>query len=543
MLIYQVLITILLAALLLNTINNLRLLPRPSIVSPGEAGPLVSILVPARNEARSIARCVEALARQNYPRCEILVLDDQSEDQTAMIVARLARRYPHIRLLRGQPLPPKWHGKAYACAQLAQAARGEWLLFVDADTVLAPGCVATALGYARARHADLLTVMPTLVAKSFGEALLLPIIPLTFVAFLPLGLVTNHPSPVFAGALGPFLLFRRETYQRIGGHASVRTDIVEDMQLSRVVKHHGGRVVWMDGTALMRVRLYHGFAEAWHGIAKSSFAAINYSLPGLLLGVPICVALFWGPYGFLAAGLFQHTHAGLMLWLPLAQVLCLWTSHLLVTRRFRLPPIAMMLQVGTTLAIVLTTVYSAVLTKFGKGVVWKGRAYHFDTLRRGRVRQDGWARGLVIVRGLIAVSLVALAWSGGQLRAAEALLLLGWTVALLEHQARRGAESQWAAWADVASGIACLVFLQLSGLLPVQVALPILLLIGVGLRWFSWPATALLASLLPGSILLIIAETYAPSTILLGWSVLIVLLASRSIARQVLPWLQRFLSS
>ena len=91
--------------------------------------------------------------------------------------------------------------------------------------------------------------------------------------------MTNHPSPIFAGALGHFLLFRRARYHRIGGHFAVRTDIVEDIQLSRLVKRHGGRLVWIDGTALLRVRMYHSFAEAWRGITKSAFAAINYSLP------------------------------------------------------------------------------------------------------------------------------------------------------------------------------------------------------------------------------------------------------------------------
>src|SRR5690242_8602697 len=148
MLIYQVVITAVLAALLLNTIINLRLLraPRTSAqVDEKDETPLVSILVPARNEERSIAQCVESLARQDYPCCEILVLDDQSEDQTAAIVEDLARRYPNVRLLHGGELPPNWHGKANACAQVAKAASGEWLLFVDADAVLAPQCVSVTL--------------------------------------------------------------------------------------------------------------------------------------------------------------------------------------------------------------------------------------------------------------------------------------------------------------------------------------------------------------------------------------------------------------
>ena len=410
---YQATITAVLVGLFVNTTNNLRLLRTsnpPALI--GEAGPLVSILVPARNEARSIAACVEALARQDYSRCEILVLDDQSEDDTAAIVAELARRYGNVRLLRGRPLPDGWHGKAFACAQLGRAASGDWLLFVDADTRLEPQCVRIALYQAQQRRADLLTMMPRILAGTLGEALLLPIIPLTFVAFLPLGLVSDHPSPLFAGALGPFLLFRRDMYLQIGGHASVRTDIVEDMQLSRLVKRHRGRVVWIDGTSLMSVRFYHGFAEAWRGLAKSAFAAIDYSLPGLLLGIPLCIAVFFGPYFLLLAGLLRGPIW--LSWVAGLQIALLWTSQLLLTRRFHLPPVTLLLQAGTILAIFGTTLYSAVQTELGQGVEWKGRTYQFDGLRRDTA--PSWTSGLALMRLLAAALLIAvrLAYSTGR---------------------------------------------------------------------------------------------------------------------------------
>ncbi|HEY7358420.1 MAG TPA: glycosyltransferase, partial [Ktedonobacterales bacterium] len=288
MLIYQAIITAILAIMLLNTINNLRLFHRPGKRAlsadgppPAARGPLVSVLVPARNEERSIARCLESLARQDYPNLEILVLDDQSEDQTAAIVEDLARRCPTVRLLRGGPLPPNWHGKAYACAQLARVARGEWLLFVDADTIHAPEAVSTALQFAIEQQADLLTMMPQVLEGSFGEALLLPLVPLTFGTFLPMGLVAGRKYPLVAGAMGPFLLFRRASYQRIGGHEAARTDIVEDMKLARLIKQQRGKLIWIDGTALTRVRFYHSFGEAWRGLAKSTFAALDYSVTAL----------------------------------------------------------------------------------------------------------------------------------------------------------------------------------------------------------------------------------------------------------------------
>jgi chlorobactene glucosyltransferase len=546
MLIYQLLITAALAMLLLNTMNNLHLLRTPGAGSLfGVDGPLVSILVPARNEARSISQCVEALACQDYPHCEVLVLDDQSEDETPMIVSELARRYPNVRLLHGQALPSNWHGKAYACAQLAQTASGQWLLFVDADTALAPQCVRIALAQAEERRADLLTMMPRILARSFGEALLLPIIPLTFIAFLPLGLVTNHRSPLFAGALGPFLFFRRNTYLQIGGHAAVRTDIVEDIALSRLVKRHGGRVVWIDGTDLMRVRLYHGFREAWSGLAKSAFAAINYSVPALLLGLPLCIAVFFGPYIFLFALLIGHSASGPVLWLLLLQIILLWISHLLLVRRFHLPPITVFLQAGTILAIVLTTLYSAAQARFGSGVVWKGRTYQFEAMGRSNGLHSGIGRATwsVLVRLIGAALLIVLGMRRDPLHIAQVLVLLGWTLALLERLARKNVDIRWDIWADLASGFACLAYLQLSGQLSAWLALPMLIIIALSTLWFPWQVTAAMASALLGGILLITAEMNMPNKILLGWFVLILLVASRGVAQAVIPWFQRFRSS
>ena len=554
MLIYQVVITTILVALLLNTITNLRLLripePQPPVDDGDEQTPLVSLLVPARNEARSIAACVESLARQDYPRCEIFVLDDQSEDQTAALVLELAARYPNIRLLRGRALPANWHGKAWACAQLAQEARGDWLLFVDADTVLAQRCVAVTLRLARARRADVLTMIPTVLAGGLGEALLLPIVPLTFAAFLPLGLVTNHPSPLFAGALGQFLLFRRAAYQRIGGHAAVRTDIVEDMQLSRLVKRHGGRVVWLDGAPLLRVRMYHGFAEAWRGIAKSAFAAINYSLLALAPGLAAVLAFFFGPYVALAIGLVQLIQRPLsppllwaLVWLPLLQITLLWGVHLLLMRRFHLPLALVVLQPVTMLAVILTTLQAAVQTEFGAGISWKGRTYQFDALRRNGGSGARWGAGLAILRFAIAVSLLILAGISRP-QVAETLLLLGWTTALLEYLARKGATSRWTVWADMALGLASLGYLQLSGQLQAWLTLLIVLLVALAIRRFSWQPVATLASALLGSLLLLTAETQAPNTLLMGWFLLIALaVVARSLTQVVIPWFQRLHSS
>ncbi len=544
MLIYQGIVTAILAALLLNTIVNLRLLRRPARRQPPATGPLVSILIPARNEARSIVGCVESMALQDYPRCEVLVLDDHSEDETAALVEGLARRYAHVRLLRGDPLPSNWHGKAFACAQLARAARGEWLLFVDADTVHTRDCVSTALRAAEERRADLLTMMPRLLAGTFGEALLMPTIPLAFVGTMPLALVTNTPWSPFATALGHFLLFRRDIYQRIGGHEAARTEIVEDILLSRLVKCHGGRVVWIDGTQLTSVRMYHSLGEAWRGMAKSSFAAVGYSLPALLLGVPPCAAIFLAPYGFLATALITRQLSVALLWLPVAQIALIWTAYLLMASRYYLRRRMVVLHAGIILAIILFTLHSAYQTTFGAGVSWKGRTYRFGGRRLGlRIRV---AAPLPLVRLALAVALVLLGWRWRStlLRLAALVPLTGWSFNLLERALRRDSHSRWATVADAAESLASLAFLQLSGLLSLQIVLPALLVIGISVRFFSWRVVMTFASTVLGGILVLTAATAEPALdmLLIGWSAGLALLASRPITRALIPWLQRFRS-
>jgi chlorobactene glucosyltransferase len=548
MLIYQSILTVLVVLLVVNTLNNLRLLRRPASQQPLPATPLVSVLVPARNEARNIARCVESLASQDYPRLEILVLDDQSEDDTAAIVEQLARRYPAARLLRGRPLPIGWHGKAYACYQLAQAARGEWLLFVDADTVFAPECVSTTLGVALNRQADLLSMLPRILTGSLGEALLLPIVPLTFGAWLPLGLVSSKRFPWLAGALGPFLLFRRACYDRFGGHEAVRADIVEDMKLGRLVKQHGGQIAWIDGTALMQIRFYHSFGETWRGITKSAFATLNYSLPALLVGIPCCAAIFLAPYAFLAAGLLTRQLSLALVWLPLAQIALAWVSRLLLAQRFHMSRSMALLHPVTMLAIIAMTLQSVYHSLFGSGVTWKGRAYQFHTARRASERGSLLAEALLVTRLALAGALVLLGWQWGSsaLGMAATFSLLGLSCSMLEN-VRAGQPNahplneRLACTADVAAALANAAYLLLSGILSIWLALLSLLAALVSARWFRWRsvAGASAAGLSGGLLLTAGARLPLLRTILIGWVLSVAFLARRPIAETVGAWFAR----
>jgi len=375
---YQYALTLVLLVIFLNTLNNLRLLRSPEPPERWADPPLVSVLVPARNEERNIERCVRSLLAQDYPRLEVLVLDDDSDDHTAAIVEELARGDDRLRLLRGRPLPPNWHGKAYACYQLARAARGEWLLFTDADTEHAPHCVSATVWMAQQTGADLLSLFPEFVAGTWGERLMLPIIPFALLAGLPLPFVHRLRPPRAAIALGPFMLFSRHGYWRCGGHAAVRANIVDDLGLARQVKAVGGRLLLADGVDLVRARMYHGFRELWRGISKSTFAALHYSWTALAAALLSGGAAFLGPFAFLTLGLWRGEMSRAWVGLPLLQVVLIWATSLAVARRFRMSQSMAFLRPLTMALTLIIALHSACSVRWGQGTVWKGRCYRAE---------------------------------------------------------------------------------------------------------------------------------------------------------------------
>ncbi len=276
--------------LALNCLQNFRFAPRATAGSgrareprEGVATPLVSILVPARDEAANIAACLRGLLGQTHPATEIVVCDDCSTDSTAAIVQAIAagRGEGRLRLLAGRPLPVGWSGKNWACHQLAGAARGDWLLFTDADTRHRPGSVAAALALARQHDAGLVSLLPRQVTGSFGERLLLPQLPLIVFAVLPIALVGRRAwwTMPFAGANGLYLFFRRDWYDTVGGYDAVRSAIAEDMRFAVETKRRGGGLVLADGGAVLDCRMYGGFADAWRGCSRNAFPAALESVP------------------------------------------------------------------------------------------------------------------------------------------------------------------------------------------------------------------------------------------------------------------------
>jgi chlorobactene glucosyltransferase len=366
--------------LLLIALSNLRALRRLEDWGLPPRFPRVSVLVPARNEQENVGPCVSSLLAQEYPDFEVLVLDDGSSDATGQIVASLAAEDGRSRVLGGKPLPPDWLGKHWACHQLAQAADGELLLFTDADTRHHHQTLRDAVAALLAEEADLVSALPRQEVGSWAERLAVPVIPWAIFSFVPLGLAYRLQRPALSASVGYFMLFRRQAYEKIGGHAAVRKHAVDDIALGRRIVAHGLRWRLADGGSHIRCRMYRNLREVFEGFSKNLFAAFEYKVL-LFVFVWLWVGLvFLEPVTVLTLGLTVVPLPQLHLRLAATGVgvsLLLWG---LTHWRFRFPLYLAFLYPLTVLLSVVIAMRSMALTAVGR-TTWKGR-----TLPSPRIR-------------------------------------------------------------------------------------------------------------------------------------------------------------
>ena len=252
-------------------IMPLMLLRRPRLNSfppPSGDAPLVSIIVPARNEAVNISVCLASLLNSEYPDFEIIVVDDGSSDGTDDIVRILAEHSDgRVHLVNGEPLPPGWLGKPWACWQGYRRARGDLLLFTDADTRHEERLLGHAVGALTRHSADMTSVMPRQLMVGLWERLILPhIFAMISLRYINMERVNRTRTPRHAIANGQFILIRREAYEAIGGHEGMRAEVVEDQRIAQRLVAAGRRIFVAHAEDLMETRMYRslkGIVEGW----------------------------------------------------------------------------------------------------------------------------------------------------------------------------------------------------------------------------------------------------------------------------------------
>ena len=298
--IYQVVVAVLLVIVALNLVLNLRSLRRPDINSRiPRPEPLVSVLIPARNEEENIGTCLKSLRLQDYPNFEVLVLDDNSTDRTAEIVEGIAAKDSRIKLIKGTPLPQGWAGKPFACYQLAEKASGDWLMFIDADTTHATHMVRSTLALALELKTSMLSGFPRQLTESLPEKIAMPVLYFVIMSWLPIWWVHRFKGSKPSLTIGQFILFSREDYWRMGGHMVVQDKILEDVWLGVETVRHGGRHMAVDLSEVFYCRMYRNVGRMWEGFVKWIYSITALS-PVAIVGLLAAALVFYlAPFYYL----------------------------------------------------------------------------------------------------------------------------------------------------------------------------------------------------------------------------------------------------
>jgi chlorobactene glucosyltransferase len=358
----------------LNLFFNFRALKKPRADSrPPESVPLISVMVPARDEEANIETCLKSLQAQDYPNFEILVLDDHSSDNTVAIVRRMAAEDSRIRLFHSQPLPEGWAGKPFACYQLAQRARGSWFLFVDADTIHAPHMLRSVLALAVESKSGMLSGFPRQLANSLPQKIAIPVLYFVIMSWLPLWWLHRSKTPRPSLAIGQFLLFPREDYWKIGGHRAVKSRIIEDVWLGVEINRSGSRHIAVDLSPVVACNMYHDVGAMWDGFVRWMYSVAGLSRVFLALLIAAGYFFFLAPFYWLWHELFVlYTGWGAII---VFQVVVIFGMRWLVDSRFKEPVVSAFLHPLGFSFLILTGLYAGSRQVVGAGVRWKNRLY------------------------------------------------------------------------------------------------------------------------------------------------------------------------
>jgi chlorobactene glucosyltransferase len=275
---YLVIATLMCVYFLLLSLKNKETLKTLTYSPDIKATPKVSVLIPARDEQTNISECLDSLLDQDYTNYEILVIDDNSDDRTWDILKQYAKKSKKIKAYKGKPLKQGWIGKQYACQQLIEASRGEYLMFTDADTIHTSQSISWAVTNMLQHKADFMSAFLHHLIGSLGEALIVPAIYIMTTILMPLWKIPQKNNPLFSFAIGQFMICRKKCLLAIGGYTSFKDSLVEDMSLARAMKEHGYKTIFIDGKNYIHCRMYHSFKGAFKGLVKNMFGALHQSI-------------------------------------------------------------------------------------------------------------------------------------------------------------------------------------------------------------------------------------------------------------------------
>lgn len=361
---------------LLRTIVNLVLIPRLRADATAAREPLVSVIIPARDEARIIERTVRAFLAQTYPNLEIVVVNDRSVDGTGEILRTIGDE--RLRVIDGDEPPAGWLGKPWALHQGSRLARGELLLFVDADVVYSSAAVRAAVAHWELRRPVLLSFLPYFEMQGLGENAAMPMLAIFCFTFLPAWFSNRSRIAALAIGGGTGNLIVRERYEAIGGHEALKDSVVDDVALARLVRRSGESTEIVRADDLVSLRMYHGLAEVVEGFTKNAFAVFGRNYVAGILITAGSVVFHILPYGLALAGDR----------ISMATVAVITVTRLILFRslRYRLDN-ALLLH--PMMAGIWTWIFvrSLWITGIRRKLLWRGRTYDARQTRFGAERR------------------------------------------------------------------------------------------------------------------------------------------------------------
>ena len=368
----EIIIILVILVLLIIAYINLRGLHKLSEYTKLDNFPRISVLIPARNEENKIGPCVTSLLEQDYCNYQVIVLNDNSTDRTAEILADLQSKSSRLKVIQGKLLPHGWLGKHWACHQLYQAADGEYLLFTDSDTLHTPHTLTNAAAAMEGEKADMISIIPRHILGSLPEKMVMPFFALGVFALMPIFSSLRPWSTKLQSASGKLMMFRRQVYEGCGGFEGIRQNVLDDLELPQQIQKAGFRYRLFDGTDNVSCRMYHSFKEVHEGLSKNMFASFQYNLASFLLTWLCILYAAWEPVIVLLVYRFPSYPPTLSYSLAIICIIGILSLCAVYGRRFKFPLyIILLYPLSFTLMGAIST-SSMILTLSGHAT-WKDR--------------------------------------------------------------------------------------------------------------------------------------------------------------------------
>jgi cellulose synthase/poly-beta-1,6-N-acetylglucosamine synthase-like glycosyltransferase len=347
----------------------------------------ISVVIPAYNEEINIRDCVQAVLQSelaNPNKLEIWIADDESQDRTGAIAQELAAIDARVKVISVPPRPQDrvWRGKNWACANAAPHATGEYLLFIDADVRLEPGAIAAAIAESKAHQCDLFSCAPEMICGCFAEWLVQPIMMSVLAVGFNFETVNDVNDLESAFAAGPFMLFKRDAYEKIGGHSAIAAEPVEDLELARSIKKNGFRLRYILGLGLVKVRMYQSFATLWEGWTKNFYMGAQRNLGAILYFAFAMTSIFVMPWlGLISSTTIcsqlsngERALSVLAIAMSLAAISAQYYLRSSAAKSFKQPLRYWWLGWLSGAVVVAIALVSVIKTETGWGWTWRGRS-------------------------------------------------------------------------------------------------------------------------------------------------------------------------